>query len=627
MHMVYGENYKFADILSCSIVDQDVKCIFEVQFHTDPKHQVNLITDNETCVSADADNCFIPPSLLIDKKNLKPGSFAETDPCLKDIKEQNCGRETNCKKVEGKGLNFECACAPGFETYAIVQPFYDQDTVVHRCQDIDECLNQKACPNRTRCLNSYGSYECVCLKGFRPLTATSDPKISGCVDVCDATVCKHGKCQVIGEVYGCLCDAGYTGLSCDLEEKTAGSSGMRTALIILSTLVVPLILFSIFILYKYRLLLAKNFQSNYFDDQNSSTINLPSTEETNAIISDNGHVSVDAREAAEALSQHYANESRLAFSSYDKHFARVTRNQVKSCRDRPADNPLFNLISPYLNKLMPFKIWTPSNHLVQIAFHDIFCPTLKFWVGKDCYTYVTCLGKLLRQCKSAIFIPIHKPNKNAGLTTSYRPISFKCITCKLMESMVLRRLTHHLHTNNLMPSEQFAFRKGHSTVDQILYFTQCVRDSQNHKPTGHTMAAFLDVSKAFDRVLQEFADNHKITFNASKCSVSLFTTNRHLYNYSPEIFLMSEGLNYSKYPTYLGFTLDLEVNCGKHIEKIADKARKRLKILKYLSGRDLSSDASTLRITYTTLVCPVLEYGYQIFQVASPTNLKKLERV
>ncbi|GFT11273.1 RNase H domain-containing protein [Trichonephila clavipes] len=69
----------------------------------------------------------------------------------------------------------------------------------------------------------------------------------------------------------------------------------------------------------------------------------PSNEETNAIISDNGHVSVDVQEAAEALAQHYANESRLGFSSYDKYFARVTRNQVKSCRDRPADNPLFNV--------------------------------------------------------------------------------------------------------------------------------------------------------------------------------------------------------------------------------------------------------------------------------------------
>ncbi|GFS58982.1 putative RNA-directed DNA polymerase from transposon BS [Trichonephila clavipes] len=261
-------------------------------------------------------------------------------------------------------------------------------------------------------------------------------------------------------------------------------------------------------------------------------------------------------------------------------------------------------------------------------------------------------GKLPRQWKSAIVIPIHKPNKNAGLTKSYRPISLTCITCKLMECMVLQRLTHHLYTNNLIPSEQFAFRKGHSTVDQMLYFTQCVRDSQNRKPTRHTLAAFLDVSKAFDRVekyvnpsqtglfaddvvlwcsdaniskmesqlnryfvnIQEFADNHKITLNASKSTVSLFTTNRHLYNYSPEIFLMSERLNYSKYPTYLGFTLDSEVNCDKHIEKIAHKARNRLKILKYLSDRDWGSDASTLRITYKPWFAQSLDMDIKSFK-------------
>ncbi|GFW76309.1 probable RNA-directed DNA polymerase from transposon BS [Trichonephila clavipes] len=395
----------------------------------------------------------------------------------------------------------------------------------------------------------------------------------------------------------------------------------------------------------------------------------PGNEETKAIISDNGHVSVDAWEAAEALAQHYANESWLAFSSYEKHFARVTRNQVKSCRDRPADNPLFNVdftlpeLSFALQNLDTVKSPGPDSTPGHLLSHLVI-------LGRERLLYICNLswktGNLPRQWKSAVVIPIHKPNKNAGLTTSYCPISLTCITCKLMESMVLRRLTHHLNTNNLMPSEQFAFRKGHSTVDQILYFTQCVRDSQNRKPTRHTMAAFLDVSKAFDRDclfsptlfslfisgvekyvnpsqiglvaddvvlwrsdasickiesqlngslvnIQESADNHKITFIASKSTVSLFTTNRHLYNYSLEIFLMSERLNYSKYPTCLGFTLESEVNCGKHIEKIADKAKKRLKILKYLSGRDWGSDASTLRITYTTLVHPVLEFGYQIF--------------
>ncbi|GFW64983.1 hypothetical protein TNCV_392491 [Trichonephila clavipes] len=110
---------------------------------------------------------------------------------------------------------------------------------------------------------------------------------------------------------------------------------------------------------------------------------------------DNGHVSVDAREAAEALVQHSENESRFAFSSSDKHFARVTRNQTKSCRDRPADNPLFNVdftlpeLSYDLQNLDTNKSPGPDSTSL-----DISCPTLEFWVGKDCYTYVTCHGKL-----------------------------------------------------------------------------------------------------------------------------------------------------------------------------------------------------------------------------------------
>ncbi|GFX52015.1 putative RNA-directed DNA polymerase from transposon X-element [Trichonephila clavipes] len=67
-------------------------------------------------------------------------------------------------------------------------------------------------------------------------------------------------------------------------------------------------------------------------------------------------------------------------------------------------------------------------------------------LGRERLLYICNLslktGKLSRQWKSAIVIPIHKSNKNAGFTTSYCPISLTCITC-----------------------EQFAFRKGHSTAD------------------------------------------------------------------------------------------------------------------------------------------------------------------
>ncbi|GFU96449.1 putative RNA-directed DNA polymerase from transposon BS [Trichonephila clavipes] len=56
------------------------------------------------------------------------------------------------------------------------------------------------------------------------------------------------------------------------------------------------------------------------------------------------------------------------------------------------------------------------------------------------------------------------------------------------------------------------------------------------------------LNRSLERVnIQEFVGNHKITFNASKSTVSLFMTNRHPYNYSPELFLMSECLKTSSF--------------------------------------------------------------------------------
>ncbi|UYV81606.1 hypothetical protein LAZ67_20001679 [Cordylochernes scorpioides] len=52
----------------------------------------------------------------------------------------------------------------------------------------------------------------------------------------------------------------------------------------------------------------------------------------------------------------------------------------------------------------------------------------------------------------------------------------------------------------LLPEEQYGFRKGHETIDQLLFFTQKVKEAQNRKPTNHTISAFLDLTQAFDKV-------------------------------------------------------------------------------------------------------------------------------
>ncbi|GFT92348.1 putative RNA-directed DNA polymerase from transposon BS [Trichonephila clavipes] len=75
------------------------------------------------------------------------------------------------------------------------------------------------------------------------------------------------------------------------------------------------------------------------------------------------------------------------------------------------------------------------------------------------------------------------------------------------------------------------------------------------------------------------------------------------------------------------FILDPEILGNKHIDNIVFKARKRLNILRYISGRDWGADAGTLRNTYISLIRPIMEYGVPVYCSASVTNLQKLKKV
>ncbi|GFW96269.1 reverse transcriptase domain-containing protein [Trichonephila clavipes] len=72
---------------------------------------------------------------------------------------------------------------------------------------------------------------------------------------------------------------------------------------------------------------------------------------------------------------------------------------------------------------------------------------------------------------------------------------------------------------------------------------------------------------------------------------------------------------------------DPEFTSHKHIEYLVLKNRKRLNILKYIAGKNWRDDAATLRITYFTLIRPILECGFLIYSCASNSAQKKSEKV
>ncbi|GFT24262.1 RNA-directed DNA polymerase from mobile element jockey [Trichonephila clavipes] len=100
--------------------------------------------------------------------------------------------------------------------------------------------------------------------------------------------------------------------------------------------------------------------------------------------------------------------------------------------------------------------------------------------------------------KTAVVIPILKPDKNSALAESYRPISLLPVLSKLAEKVILARLNDHLERENILIPEQHGFRPRLSTSHQLLRVVEFIKEGNNKDEC--TAAVFLDIQKAFDRI-------------------------------------------------------------------------------------------------------------------------------
>lgn len=110
-------------------------------------------------------------------------------------------------------------------------------------------------------------------------------------------------------------------------------------------------------------------------------------------------------------------------------------------------------------------------------------------------------GKFPTSWKTAHVIPIPKPGKPANEVKNLRPISLLNCLSKVLERVLHVRIIEFCNENDLLPNNQFGFRKGHSTVHALLRFYEEAIMGFNDRKT--TIAAFLDIEKAFDTMWVE----------------------------------------------------------------------------------------------------------------------------
>ena len=99
--------------------------------------------------------------------------------------------------------------------------------------------------------------------------------------------------------------------------------------------------------------------------------------------------------------------------------------------------------------------------------------------------------------KQAFVTPLFKKGSKTKLE-NYRPISLTCHLCKIFERLLCQHIGQYLHTYDKFETVQHGFRKGFSTVSNLIDFYDCVfLELDDGIPMD---VIYYDLSKAFDKV-------------------------------------------------------------------------------------------------------------------------------
>ena len=113
---------------------------------------------------------------------------------------------------------------------------------------------------------------------------------------------------------------------------------------------------------------------------------------------------------------------------------------------------------------------------------------------------------------------------------------------------------------------------------------------------------------------------------SSNKTIAMITTFKHTRNPIP-LSIDNQPLTYATQAKFLGVIFDNRLTWNHHINYIKDRCEKDLQLLRIISYNRDSSDYTTLKHIYTSLILSKIDYASFLYINASDTQLNKLNRI
>ena len=178
--------------------------------------------------------------------------------------------------------------------------------------------------------------------------------------------------------------------------------------------------------------------------------------------------------------------SRLVFQEVSDLWRATTPDAVNI-----SDNFSQREFAAALQHLKPGKASGPDSIWPELILHA--GAALKSWL-RDFLSFCLRRLKIFKIWRRALAVAIPKPMKPVGDPKSYRRISLLCVSIKVLERLIYGRVEPF----PLPPREQAGFRRGKSTVDQVVLLTQNIEDSFEAKKKAN--AVFINLTAVYDTV-------------------------------------------------------------------------------------------------------------------------------